>query len=122
MNSSAGIWATPTKVIKASAHHLAPTLADLFNKALLHGQLPDEWKFAVVTPLYKNKGDRQDPNSYRGISVQTQITKILETLAAAQIRENLTKNNIISQDQHGFRPGHSCKSALHEIIASCYIN
>ncbi len=31
--------------------------------------LPSDWKTAVATPIYKNKGVKNDVNNYRGISV-----------------------------------------------------
>ena len=43
------------------------------------------FKTAVVTPLYKNKGDNTDLNNYRGISVLPPISKIFEKILATQI-------------------------------------
>ena len=40
--------------------------------------IPNEWKFAIVTPLYKNKGDLSDFNNYRGISVLSPFAKLVE--------------------------------------------
>ncbi len=81
--------------------------------------MPDEWKFAIVTPLYKNKGDKTDPNNYRGISVLPPLAKVFERLLAKQIRSHFLINELLCEDQHGFRPNHSCESALHEIISKC---
>ncbi|GJQ66215.1 hypothetical protein Trydic_g4273 [Trypoxylus dichotomus] len=30
-------------------------------------ELPYDWKNALITPIYKNKGNKRDCNSYRGI-------------------------------------------------------
>ena len=48
--------------------------------ALRHSTEPNEWKFAVVTPLFKNKGDVKDINNYRGISVLPPIAKFFEKI------------------------------------------
>ncbi len=33
------------------------------------GEVPDDWKKAVIVPLYKGKGRRSECSSYRGISL-----------------------------------------------------
>jgi hypothetical protein len=43
------------------------------------GIIPDRMKIAKVRPLFK-KGDRQDVQNYRPISVLTVFSKILERL------------------------------------------
>ena len=55
-------------------------------------------------------------NNYRGISVLPPITKIFEKILSMQIIEYLNENSILFKGQHGFRNGHSCETALHEII------
>ena len=81
------------------------------------GIIPDEWKTAVVSPLYKNKGLESDPNSYRGISVLPPINKVFETLISNQLRSYFEDNRIFSASQHGFRKNFSCESALHELLS-----
>jgi hypothetical protein len=55
-SSGAGVAGIATKVIKASSAKLAPTLAKLFILAIDACSIPSDWKSAVVTPIYKNKG------------------------------------------------------------------
>ena len=31
--------------------------------------MPQEWRHSVIIPLYKNKGDAQNCNNYRGIKL-----------------------------------------------------
>ena len=50
-------------------------LTVLFNMSLNTGQIPDDWKKARVTPIFKNKGSNTDPNNYRPISVIGHIPK-----------------------------------------------
>ena len=40
----------------------------------------NEWKTAIITPLYKNKGNIEDLNNYRGISVLPPLAKLFEKL------------------------------------------
>ena len=118
--SGAGFSEIPSKVIKYSYSILSPILASLFNHCIDVGKFPIEWKSAIVTPLYKNKGDKSDFNNYRGISVLPPIAKIFEKILASQITIYLNINNILFSGQHGFRNGHSCETALHELIS--YLN
>ncbi|CAF1100896.1 unnamed protein product, partial [Brachionus calyciflorus] len=41
----------------------------MFNYSIFSWEIPNDWKTAIVTPLYKNKGSIDDINNYRGISV-----------------------------------------------------
>ena len=36
--------------------------------ALKSGVEPEDWKSAVIVPLYKGKGERSECKNYRGIS------------------------------------------------------
>ncbi|CAF1091926.1 unnamed protein product, partial [Brachionus calyciflorus] len=114
--SGPGICGIPTKILKNSSSKFKSIIAYLLNISILTKTIPNDWKTAVITPLYKNKGALNDLNSYRGISVLPPIAKLFEKLLHKQISNYLSKNNIITCDQHGFRTNHSCESALHEII------
>jgi hypothetical protein len=76
----------------------------------------------VIVPLYKNKGDSSDLNNFRGISILPPIAKIFERVLAAQIGYYFESNNLFFNGQHGFRRGHSCETALHEIANDCFGN
>ena len=54
--SGAGFSEIPSKVIKYSYSIIAPILTTLFNHCIDLNRFPIEWKSAIVTPLYKNKG------------------------------------------------------------------
>ncbi|CAF1093767.1 unnamed protein product, partial [Brachionus calyciflorus] len=56
-----------------------------FNGCIQNSSLPDEWKCAVLTPLYRKKGDTDDINNYRGILVLPQKAKVFEKLISSQI-------------------------------------
>lgn len=114
--SAPGISGIPTKIFKSPSKKLRTILAYLFNYSILTNSVPNEWKTAVVTPLFKKKGSCEDLNNYRGISILPPVAKLFEKLIHKQILGYLDKNNILSDDQHGFRANHSCESALHEII------
>ena len=115
-NSSAGVSNIPVKVIKFCKDELSPYLTDLFNCCINSGVIPDEWKMAIVTPLYKNKGDIESSDSYRGISVLPPIAKVFEKLLAFQVTNYFESNNLFYKNQHGFRKNFSCETALQTML------
>lgn len=46
-------------------------LTKLFNKIILTRKMSDEWRKSILVPIYKNKGDIQSYNIYRGIELMT---------------------------------------------------
>ena len=43
-------------ILSVAAHVLSPSLCFIFNRSLTLGYIPDDWKLARVTPLYKGTG------------------------------------------------------------------
>ena len=63
---------------------------------------PKDWNSAIVTPIYK-KGLKSDPSNYRPISLTCICCKIMEHTMLSHIAKHTAKNNIIINEQHGFR-------------------
>ena len=76
--------------------------------------------FGFTFPLYRvgkyifKQGDRSDMNSYRLISLISAIAKVFERIVYNQLSSYLSKNNILSKYQSGFRSFHSTVTALLE--------
>ena len=122
-SSGAGIPMIPTKIIKSSNHNFLYAVTQLINDCIEYKCIPLDWKSAIVTPLYKNKSaDISDTNNYRGISVLPPIAKVFEKILASQIVDYLNYNQILFSGQHGFRNGHSCETALHEVISDMFLS
>ena len=90
-------------------------LSMLFNSSLHEGLIPQDWKDANITPLFK-KGSRLSPNNYRPVSLTSQVVKILERVIYDQLMEYIQDNNIISCHQHGFQKKCSCVTQLLECL------
>ena len=116
-SSGPGVSGISSKIIKNSSTILTPILTNLFNKCITTMELPNEWKTAIVSTIYKNKGATDDINNYRGISVIPPIAKFFEKILAKQIIEYFNSHKLLFAGQHGFRTDHSCETALHEIIS-----
>ena len=72
-------------------------------------------------PLYKN-GQRNIPGNYRPISVLPAISKIMKRILHDQLYNYLTKFDLFSDTQFGFRKFHSTASALQDCTNDWYIN
>ena len=98
-------------VLRAAAGAISIPLEIIFNKSMSTGECPTDWRSANVTPIHK-KGDRTVPSNYRPVSLTSQVCKVLESIVKKHILEHLTRNNILSDMQHGFREGRSCLTNL----------
>ena len=50
----------------------------LLNSCLTEGKIPVEWRTGLIIPIWKMKGDVHDPGKYRGITLLSQVLKLLE--------------------------------------------
>ena len=53
VNKSPGPDCIPPSVVKECATQLAPSLTNVFNKALSSGKLPLDWRTANIAPIDK---------------------------------------------------------------------
>ena len=111
-NKSTGPDKIPTKLLKLTALLIYEPLTRPFNKSLSSGKFPSSWKEANVTAIFKNKGANSEPTNYRPISLLSCISKVLERLVFKKVYAHLTCNNILSDKQSGYRPGHSTQLQL----------
>ena len=51
-------------------------LEKIFNKAWKERKVPEDWQKAVVVPIWKNKGNKKDFETYRGISLLSHVGKM----------------------------------------------
>ena len=107
------------KVLIECAATLAQPLFEIFRESLDEGTLPDVWKLAYVTPIYK-KGKKSNPLNYRPISLTSVPCKIMERLLRDKIVDHLETNNLLSKHQHGFRSRRSCLTQLLEYFSDIH--
>ena len=79
------------------------------------GVIPDDWKIALVSPIYKN-GPKCQVSNYRPISLTSIICKLFESIVRDALVQHLENNGLIRGTQHGFRRGGSCLSNLLQFL------
>ena len=112
-SKATGLDKISARFLRESADLVADHLCAIFNKSIVTGIFPDEWKLSKVIPLFK-QGNRLNVNNYRPISVIPVVAKVFERIVYDQLYDYLTKNDLISSHQSGFRSLHSTVTALLE--------
>ena len=82
----------------------------LCNQCLIQKVVPDEWRHASVTTIFK-KGDTSLPSNYRPISLLAVGYKVLASLVLRRLQQGGSEHRI-SKSQYGFRPGRGTSDAL----------
>ena len=110
-DKAAGPDEIPSAVLKHCAVQLAVPLSCIFRATLATGKLPQEWKKARITPIFK-KGSRNKPGNYRPVSLTSQVCKVQERILKKAITAHLSRNHLLSDQQHGFTQKRSCMTNL----------
>ena len=84
-----------------------PLYKKIFNHILCTGEIPGNWTVGNIIPIYKNKGDKLSPENYRGISILSCFGKFVTGLVNYRLTSYVESNNILLQNQTGFRKGYS---------------
>lgn len=113
--NSAGYDEINTKIIKNCADIIASPLTYILNKSFEQGTFPSRLKISIVKPIYK-KGDPTEMGNYRPITLIPVISKIFEKAMSDRMESFLTKNNILAENQFGFRRGRSTTQACFSLV------
>ena len=101
----------PCKLLQAVADEIAPAIAAFFRQSLATGKLPDPWRTAWISPVYK-KGPRCEAENYRPVSLTCVMCKLMEHIICTHMRGHFDNHGILTNLNHGFRKNHSCESQL----------
>ena len=67
----------------------------LFQKCFETGIVPPAWLNSTIQPIYKGKGDKNDPNNYRGITLQSCIAKAFAKIINSRLSNYLESNSLL---------------------------
>ncbi len=112
---SYGVDLVHPRVLNECSNAFSYPLYLIFKKSNEFGALPDIWKRANFTALFK-KGSKLKPSYYRPVSLTSIPCKLLERILADCLMDYLVKNNILTRKQHEFMRGKSCTTNLLEYI------
>ena len=61
----------------------------LLDVCLQEGGILKEWRMGLIVPIWQRKGVVHDPGKYRGITLLSQVLKLLERVLDAMIRRRV---------------------------------
>ena len=80
-----------------------------FQRLSETGQVPEQWKEANVTAIYKRKEQRCDPGNYRPVSFKSKVGKLIDRIIRdCLLVRFLEENKLLRDSQHRFRTKRSC--------------
>ena len=103
-NKSPGIDNIPSELLKHGGEEIVNAFTILCQKIIDQKEWPQEWVQSIVIPLPK-KGNLKQCKNYRTISLISHPSKVL--LKILQNRIKSKTEEILAEEQAGFRPGRS---------------
>lgn len=91
-------------LIKSIIHVILDPLVFIINQCLDQGEFPDCLKISKVIPVFK-KGNTSIVSNYRPISMVPVLSKVIESVMLKQLMAYFEENELLYDDQFGFRPG-----------------
>ena len=117
-NKACGIDLISGEVLKSAYPIIHEILHYLFNMLFEQKLCPEQWKTSILTVLYKGKGNKQNPNNYRGIAVLPALYKTYAHIICERLTLWAESSGILPNSQHGFRRSKSTLSAITELFDS----
>ena len=99
----------PQRVLVDGINELTYPLSIIFRKIYYEKAIPGQWLIAKTIPIYKNKGEKKNIESYRPIANLCSASKVFEKMILKRLLEIQDENNcdITGLNQHGFKRGRS---------------
>ena len=99
------------RVLRELAEVIGELLSIIYQRSLLTGEVPEDWRLASVTPTYK-KGCKKDPGNYRPVGLASVPGKVLEQIFLRKITQLVRDNRGIRPSPQGFTNSRSCLTNL----------
>jgi len=99
------------RVLRELADVIAEPLSIIFERSWRTGEVPEDWRKASVTPIFK-KGKKEDSGNYRPVSLTSIPGKMMEQLILEVIIKQVEEKKVIRSSQHGFTKRKSCLTNL----------
>ena len=110
-NKSPGLDGITNELLKNGGNSVHLSLYAMFVKLREFECVPDDWNKGIIIPIHK-KGTKCDLNNYRGITLNSCVSKIYNRLITKSISSFLEANNLLSEIQGGFRSDYRCEDHI----------
>ncbi|KFP23397.1 RNA-directed DNA polymerase from mobile element jockey, partial [Colius striatus] len=82
------------RVLRELADVIAKPLSIIFEQSWRTGEVPEDWRKANVTPVFK-KGRKDDPGNYRLVSLTSIPGKVMEQLILNVVTKLMEEKMVI---------------------------
>nr|XP_049701309.1 LINE-1 retrotransposable element ORF2 protein [Helicoverpa armigera] len=100
------------ELLKGTLEELIPILTAIFNDIMETDIIPKQWTTSHIILIYK-KGQKEDINNYRPISLMSNIYKVFSKVILERISKRLDENQ--PREQAGFRQKFSTLDHIHTV-------
>ena len=118
-SNSCGIDRISLFFIQTSLDEIVAAITGIFNFSIDKSIFPDKWKIAIIKTIPKTNNPFR-LKDYRPISLLPILAKIFEKIIADQMKKYLLGHKVLNKYQSGYKPNHSCTSALLHISDYMY--
>ena len=115
LNKSPGPDKIHPRVLHEISDVIAVPITIIFQNSLAKKDLPQEWKHAHISAIFK-KGVKTQPLNYRPVSLTSVVCKIMESIIRDNIITHMEENNLFSDKQFGFIMGRSTTLQLLHVL------
>ena len=104
------------ELLKNSGVIIVDYFVVFFNALFDRGLFPDSWTESVILPLYK-KGDVNNPENYRGISLCNISSKVYSSVINNRLQRWVNIHDTTGEWQAGFKKDHSTIDHMFTLLA-----
>ena len=101
------------RLLSACSCGIAVSLSRLFNRSFAEACVPQEWKDALVVPIFKS-GSKSSATNYRPIALLSLVSKTLEKIVSVKLSYHLQP--FLSSRQSGFRRKYGTELQLLRLV------
>ena len=114
---SAGPDCILAEMLKVAVPVIVPYLKNIFNVLFDKGVFPEKWSKVIIIPLHK-KGDKNNPDNYRGILLLSILSKVFTHIINSRLTHWTESNSVLNDAQAGFRKGRSTIDHMFTLYAA----
>jgi hypothetical protein len=106
-NKASGEDYITNEYIKATTTQFINIYEKLFNVIFDTGIIPDIWLIGSIKPIFKNKGNKYDPNNFRPITILSCLGKLFTSILNDRLNTFSEEFKVLNDSQCGFRKQYS---------------